>query len=167
MAEENKTPWKNGIWYSETSKQTYMIVNGNEAKWMKMTLLDYPDSDPLMIGTWTYGEFEDAKPEIAEASGKEKYNLEMDLKFTKPYAILDANGTRMYASGGKNKVSIFKCLTDEEFERVKEERDPFSAPPNPYVVPKPGQVGKIIWISGNYISHVQCIIVTVFILMSL
>lgn len=148
-SEEIKTPWKDGMWYSETSKQSYIIVNGNEAKWMKLSCLDYPDANPMMVGTWNYGEFEDAKPEVAAASGKDKCNLEMDLQFMKLYGVVTANGTKICTMGDGNKMEIYKCLSDEEFDELKADRDPIDAPPNPHVTPKPGQVGKVIWISGK------------------
>ena len=44
---------------------------------------------------------------------------------------------------------MYKCLSDEEFDELKADRDPIDAPPNPHVTPKPGQVGKVIWISGK------------------
>ena len=155
MAEENKTPWQNGIWYSDTSRVAYVIVNGNEAKFMKMSCLDFPDSTPMMVGTWFYGEFGDAKPEVAKVSGKDKYNLEIDLTFMKIHAVLDANGAEIYHIGGDNKLQISRCLSDEEFEGVKDNRDAFDAPPNPYVTPRPGQVGKVIWISGKNMNDVD------------
>ena len=44
-----------------------------------------------------------------------------------------------------------KCLNEEELEKLKEERDPYDAPSNPYCTPNPGKPGKLLWISGlNY-----------------
>ena len=41
-----------------------------------------------------------------------------------------------------------KCLNEEEFEKLKDERDPYDAPSNPYCTPNPGKPGKLLWISG-------------------
>ena len=51
----------------------------------------------------------------------------------------------------QNKLEIVKCLNEEELEKLKEERDPYDAPSNPYCTPNPGKPGKLLWISGlNY-----------------
>ena len=77
--------------------------------------------------------------------------------FSCKYGVIDDSGTKMYMIGFSNKLDILKCLTDEEFQKVKDDREPFNAPSNPYVNPKPGQLGKLLWMSGeNCIQiHVQ------------
>ena len=59
----------------------------------------------------------------------------------------------MYMIGFSNKLDILKCLTEEEFQRIKDDREPFDAPSNPYVTPKPGQLGKLLWMSGENCIH--------------
>ena len=48
----SETPWKDGYWYSELDKQFYTIVEGNIAKWYRISCLDFPDAKPRMVGTW-------------------------------------------------------------------------------------------------------------------
>ena len=151
MAEENdiKTPWKDGIWYSEQSKQFYVIVKGNEATWKKINCLDVPDSKSVLAGRWNYGEYDKAHAEVVEKSGKEHFDVEFDIEFMKMYGALDKSGDKIYMIGFTNSLEVLKCLTDEELQNLKEAMEPFDSPSNPYVTPKPGKLGKLLWLSGK------------------
>ena len=46
-------------------------------------------------------------------------------------------------------MDIMNCLTDEELEALKEDREPVEAPKIPdYIKPQPGKPGKMLWFSG-------------------
>ena len=147
---EIKTPWKDGVWYSDTVRNFYIIVKGNEAKWMKTTSLDFPEAKPHIIASWNYGEFGQAKPEVIKASGKEKYNLEIKTEIITSYAVIEDSGLEMYMiEFVSDKCNTWKCLTEQELQAIKDNREPFDSPSNPYVTPKPGQLGKLLWLSGK------------------
>ena len=153
MASDTKTPWKDGIWYSESSKQFYVIVKGREAVWKKINCLDIPDSKSMFVGKWNFGEFDKAQPEVAEKSGKENYDVEFDIEFMKMYGAIDKSGDKIYMFGFSNSLEILKCLTDEELQKLKEAMEPFDAPSNPYITAKPGKIGKLLWLSGKIQIH--------------
>ena len=82
-SKEIKTAWKDGVWYSNSMRQYFIVVKGSEANWRKMSSLDFPESKPFMVGEWNYGEFGQANPEVANASGQENYNVEITLDLLK------------------------------------------------------------------------------------
>ena len=145
-----KIAWKDGIWYSNSVKNYCIIVKGNDAKWMTMSSLDFPEAKPNFIGSWHFGKFGKANPEVTKASGKENYNVKFQMGPVNLYAVVNESGTKMYLiDTTNNKLVVLKCLKDEEFQCIKNDRDPFDAPFNPYVIPKPGKAGKLLWISGK------------------
>ena len=148
MTEDNKTPWKDGFWYSESNTQLISKVEGNKASYHKHTIFDFPDCKPAIIGTWTFGEFEDAKPEVAEASGQQKCNLEMDFQMMKIYGVLCESGTKVYYWGFSNKMEESHLMNEDDINKIKENRDPLDALPNPYCTSQPDKLGKAFWFSG-------------------
>ena len=144
-----KTPWKDGIWYSESSKQFYVIVKGNEATWKKINCLDMPDSKSMFVGKWNFGEFDKAQPEVVEKSGKKNFDVEFDIEFMKMYGAINESGNEIYMFGFSNSLEVLKCLTDEELQKLKEAMEPYDAPSNPYITPNPGKIGKLLWLSGK------------------
>ena len=155
MTEENKseTPWKDGFWYSDSNTQLITKIEGNKAIYHKLTVFDFPDCKPTLKGTWTYGEYEDAKPEVAEASGHQKCNLEIDMQMMKMYGVLDDSGTKVYLWGFLNKMEEIKLLDEAEINKLKEDRDPIDALPNPFITPQPDKPGKAFWFSGTIQIH--------------
>ena len=146
---DTKTPWKDGIWYSESSKQFYVIVKGNEATWKKINCLDMPDSKSMFVGKWNFGEFDKAQPEVVEKSGKKNFDVEFDIEFMKMYGAINESGNEIYMFGFSNSLEVLKCLTDEELQKLKEAMEPYDAPSNPYITPNPGKIGKLLWLSGK------------------
>merc|ERR1719510_1451005 len=107
----------------------------------------------MFSGTISHGEdFGPVPPEeIENVSGVEKYNVMMDFKVMKVPGVLHESGTRIYAKSffpGKP-MEVLNCLTDEELEALKEDREPMEAPKIPdYIKPQPGKLGKMLWFSG-------------------
>ena len=72
------TPWRDGFWIVEEMASTIFEVEGE--KWLVKNLiaLDYPDVESSMPPSrMKYGDFGAASKEIAEATGQEKYNIEI------------------------------------------------------------------------------------------
>ena len=70
------------------------------------------------------------------------------------YGVLNEEGTEIRIWGFTNDMEVLKCLTDEEIEKIKEDRDPADAPECAYFKPQPNNPGKLFWISG-IISYVN------------
>ena len=66
---ENDQKWLDGSWCSPKTKFSFSKIKGDTIFWYNHTNIDFPDTKPMMIGKLSYGEFDEAKPEISEASG--------------------------------------------------------------------------------------------------
>ena len=161
---KNDQKWLDGYWYSHGSKFSYLKVKGEDFFMYSHTTIDYPDTKPMMSGKFSYGVFDDAKPEIAEASGIKIYNVLRVLKDNisgmelKSYGVVNKAKNKMYFWGFAHKLEEGFWISDEDFERdFKNGRDPYEAPSIPYYEPTPDKPGKLLWFSGKerYWSSVQ------------
>ena len=50
--------------------------------------------------------------------------------------------------GGTGHMESYHWLDEDALMKLKEDRVPFDAPPSIYI-PKPNDLGKIIWLSGT------------------
>ena len=144
-----ETPWKNGYWNSIQNQAFFTIVDGNKTEFKGAVSLDHPDCKAFAIGTWTYGDFGKCSEDVAKASGAENYNIEIANAWYKQMGVIDESGTKIYYTGLRNKLEIMEWCNEERLKAFREDRDPASAPPCPYVTPTPDQLGKFIWLSGN------------------
>merc|ERR1719433_2288305 len=75
----------------------------------------------------------------------------MDLTMIKVPGVLHKSGTRIHVKSmfpGKP-LEVMNCMSDEELEALKEDREPVEAPMIPdYIKPQPGKPGKMLWFSG-------------------
>merc|ERR1719361_2154224 len=107
----------------------------------------------MFSGTISHGEdFGPVPPEeIENVGGVEKDNVMMDFKVMKVPGVLHESGTRIYVKSlfpGKP-IEVMNCMSDEELEALKEDREPMEAPTIPdYIKPQPGKLGKMLWFSG-------------------
>ena len=67
--DENDQKWLDGSWCSPKTKFSFSKIKGDTIFWYNHTNIDFPDTKPMMSGKLSYGEFDEAKPEIFEASG--------------------------------------------------------------------------------------------------
>ena len=67
--DENDQKWLDGSWCSPKTKFSFSKIKGDTIFWYNHTNIDFPDTKPMMSGKLSYGEFDEAKPEISEASG--------------------------------------------------------------------------------------------------
>ena len=69
-AKKPETPWKNGYWYSYSTRHIVQIVDGNSVKGKMHTVFDFPEAAEIILNiTWTFGDFGQAKEVISEATG--------------------------------------------------------------------------------------------------
>ncbi len=70
------TPWKNG-YYKMSGVTGFIKVDGNQALMLPMICYDYPNIEPWEKHTWTHGDYGPTCPRMKEASGADKYNMEI------------------------------------------------------------------------------------------
>ena len=75
MDDKNDQKWLDGTWYNPENKASYLIIKGENILLKSHTTIDYPDQKTMMTGKISYGTFDEAKPEIYEASGIKNYNI--------------------------------------------------------------------------------------------
>ena len=141
--------WKDGYWYNYNERGYLLIIKGDKSEYKGLVCLDYPESKVVARQTWRSGEFEPAHPDIVEATGVKNYNIEIDNEFFKQYGVLNKEGTEIKVIGVTKKVESLKWMSDEELEKIKEDREPADAPSISYFEPKPDQQGKLFWFSGK------------------
>jgi len=146
--EDNSCPWKSGTWYNEKVTFQLSLVDGKNMKNVSLMWLDFPDCKAVKTGTWKKGDFGPARNEIAEKTGIQNYNIQMDSIFGKIPGVLHENGTQIDYWGFSNGYEVIKWMTPEELEKIKENREPAEAPSISYYSPQPDNPGKLIWLSG-------------------
>ena len=105
----------------------------------------------MFSGTWTFGDFGPVSKEMAEATGAKNYNVECDYKMYKCQAVLNVDGTLIYANSMiiPGQIDMIKWVSDKELEEIKNSREPAEAPITPlYIKHQPGKSGKLVWFSG-------------------
>jgi len=135
-----KTPWKDGNYKGEGLSDA-AEVSGNNVK-----IPEYPD----IVMTITFGDFGEADPEVAEASGHSKYNVEMRYEAfgqsPVDHGVMEPSGEKMTFKTMFG-LWILEWITAEEAERLANDGDPILEPVCPYKI-QPEKQGKVIWITG-------------------
>ena len=107
------------------------IFEGEKAEAKTMIALDFPDVESQMpTSTIKYGDFGEARKEVVEATGAEKYNVEFIWEEVyKMPGVVNEDGTEITMWEDVSKViSTMKWLTPEKVEEMKEARDDMDAP---------------------------------------
>ena len=124
----SKTPWKNGYWASAEAPGFIYVVDGEIMHMKNMIALDYPDVQPSFSLTLKHGDFGPTRKEVAEASGADRNNIEMEMLGIKFFGVLNESGTNITLWSMYNKLDTMKWLSLEEVKRARENRDDFDAP---------------------------------------
>ena len=127
-----KTQWQAGFWAVEKMSSTIFDVKGETWDMKSLIALDYPDmverSMPASI--MKYGDFGEARKEIAEATGADKYN--MDMLWWGAYkmnGVVNDSGTAIhYWDEIGKRVGVIKWLTPENLQVLKVDRDDIDTP---------------------------------------
>ena len=147
---DNLTPWKNGYYHARsTPSMLYKVEGENIIMHNASGKSTDIDNDPMAKGTWKYGDFGEAHPDVSKESGKSRYNVQMYAwggMFT-PNLVLSDDGEKLTLFGMTNCVDVIEWMSDEEFEKFINSGDPADAYPHPYKV-QPGKEGKLLWLSG-------------------
>eukprot|EP00091_Calanus_sinicus_P003846 TRINITY_DN14004_c0_g1_i1.p2 TRINITY_DN14004_c0_g1~~TRINITY_DN14004_c0_g1_i1.p2 ORF type:complete len:183 (-),score=74.22 TRINITY_DN14004_c0_g1_i1:599-1084(-) len=100
------------------------------------------------------GEFKEADPYILEKTGETNYNILMQdplIAESDSFGVVSEGGRIITVKGSHGMVFTMEWVEEANAKELKEailnEKDPADAPPNHYTL-KPGQAGKMVWISG-------------------
>ena len=92
------------------------------------TIKDYPDIEGSMSCSIKHGDFGPVRKELAEATGTERANFEMDVFGQKIAGVVDESGTKMTMWSFANMLDTMKWLSPEDIKKAKENRDDFNEP---------------------------------------
>lgn len=150
MAAEAATPWKNGYWHSRKMPAILYVVDGAH-------ILMHPASgkptfihkSPMAKVSWTYGDFGEAHPAIAQATGKARCNVMIVGMggIWKSPAVLSDDGKTLTCYGMTQSVDVIDWMSDEDYAKFLASGHPADNLPHPYKV-QPENKGKLVWISG-------------------
>ena len=117
---EETTKWQDGLWKNPNSNVFVVIVDGNKAEYKTMLFLDHPDLCKTMFeGTWKFGDFGAAHADVAEATGVQNYNLEMDLVVMKQYGVLNEDGTKITFWDFTQEIGVMMPWSEADMEKFK------------------------------------------------
>ena len=143
------TPWRDGCYHTTTEPGKLWLVDGENLVMHAASGTPSNTENRIYKGTWKFGDFGEAIPDVAKKSGKSRYNVDMTILGGKwcPKAVLSDDGTRLTHYGIGHCVDEFTWMSDEEVENFKETGDPSDAMPHQYKE-DPDNQGKLIWLSG-------------------
>lgn len=140
--------WKEGFHANPEMTNCVIKVQGSEALMFQIMILDFPDIEPIMKGSWKVGDFGPAKKEVQDATGKENYNFELSYgEVMTQKGVIDEDGTKIVSWGFSNSLETIEFLTEEDLQKIDEGREDIKNPSCPYKV-QPENQGKFIWLTG-------------------
>ena len=148
-SEMNSTPWKNGYYKARSYPSMLYLVEGNSFWTHSVSGKPTTMGSAAAKGSWTYGDFGDACPDVAKESGKTRYNVEMSAwgGLWKPHLVLSDDGKKLYLYGLTKCVDVIEWVSEEEMEAMIDSGDPADAYTHHYKV-QPDNQGIILWMSG-------------------
>ena len=138
-------PWEKGYYKLKGIDNLVFHVNGEQCKMEGVS----GDSAGFEDGTWKFGQFEEARPEIAKHTGKKNYNVDFNLwnGIWKGKGIIRDDGRKMTIWFVTNELDSFEKMSEQDYAAFKDSADPADAPPSHYKA-QPEFNGKLLWISG-------------------
>ena len=81
--------------------------------------------------------------------GIKNYNIELSYMEgkRKGFGVVTEDGENIYTFGFSKESNHLKWISDDDFMRFLESRDPMEAPSCPYKI-QPENEGKLVWLSG-------------------
>ena len=130
---DEKLPWREGIWIMGAyGTGTLIQTSGRDRFYMKqMMFLDYPHLDEkndYRCMKVEYGNFGKARAEIANATGTEDYNFNVNSFMLNSMGVVNTNGTKITIWGMANTLEEWFWLDEQEIQKIKDDREPFDAP---------------------------------------
>ena len=143
--EQNKIcPWRNG--YYKLSGLNNMVFNVDQENVKTESFVE----NKFGLGTWKFGNFGPADPEIIKCTGMKNYNVDVNLYngMWKSKGVISDDGGTLTLWTMANEVNHFKKMTIQEYEEFKNSADPVDAPTSHYKIQPEFTNGKLLWISG-------------------
>ena len=143
MASTKSCPWKNG--YYIISGMNNVVFNVNEETVKIESILS-----EVGLGTWKFGDFGEAHPDIVKSTGKKNYNVDINLYsgMWLSKGVVSDDGETLTLWTMANEVNSFKKMSLEEYEAFKNSADPYDAPTNHYKIQPEFNNGKLLWVTG-------------------
>ena len=141
--------WQDGYWLFDDMKMVVREVTG-QVSYLSKSLVefDFPEIkvEPSIRGTWRAGDFGDTSNQVLEATGVQRYNLEMVYNNYVQKGVVSQNGKTITYLGPYG-IATGSWLNSEDLQKVLDDRENINELTCPY--PKqPDHQGKIIWLSG-------------------
>ena len=137
-------PWKNGYYKLEGINNVVYYVDGENVK--KEGLVDNTEG-PFSSGTWKFGNFGEAHPEVTKYTKRKTNDVEINLGMIVTKGVLSEDGTKITIWSITNEVASFIKMSENEYIDFKNSADPADAPSHHYKI-QPEFQGKLIFISG-------------------
>ena len=127
---EAKVPWREGFWKMGPFNANILQTSGNnKLLWKNLVALDYPD---IEAGSFAidcqFGNFGEAREEIAKATGEKHYNFHASNPMMNIKGVMNSDGTKITAWGITNTMEEWVWLDETMMQEIKDDRDPFEAP---------------------------------------
>ena len=148
MAETQSLPWIDGVYKLDTINSMVFKVTGENIKVQSLDGSSLEDTS-FSTGTFKFGDFGNAHPEVAKHTGKTKSDVEVTIWNGKFHAkgVVSDDGKKITIVGFTNELGSFEWMSEEELAAYKDSGDPADAPSNHYKI-QPEYNGKLIWVSG-------------------
>lgn len=137
---------KTGYWVNELQPANVALFSETGLKFFNINSLDFPDLQAEeKEAKIEFGDYGQAKEEVAEASGQAVYNLLLDGKHK---VVLSQEGNEFYYWDNLLRVEKFKWVSEETLNEIRENRETLDSPSVPQYNPNPGKRGNIYWVCG-------------------
>ena len=136
-------PWREGNYQGEGLLEDILVTRDQGV----------PAAFPGLIMTFRTGDFGEADPEVAEASGEARYTVEMSYQMmgmenTTRCVLMEEGSKFCFKSSIKTMpVGFLQWVTPEEAVERAAKGDPIGAPPNHYTL-EPERQGRLVWVTG-------------------
>jgi len=135
-----------GYWRLGKESSGILLVEGNKLTFKNLVSFDYPDIAGKFEFEAEFGDFGEARKELADATGKDKMNVFIKSSMFSFKGIANDDGTSV--TSWEAEIVVWSKMSEEEAEKLKSDRESFTAPSCPGVSACPEKKGKIYWLSG-------------------
>ena len=127
---ETKIPWRDGFWKMGPFHALILQTSGhNKLLWKNLVALDYPDIEAGSFAiNCKFGNFGEAREEIAKATGEKFYNFHASNAMLNCKGVMNSEGTKITIWGISNTMEEWVWLNETMLQELKDDRDPFDAP---------------------------------------
>ena len=114
-----------GNWYQ------LLLVNGDKGM-IKLSLMGDLEAEIK------YGDFGDTDDNIKEATGQDKYNIQLTFtaegQTVHELGVITEEGQKISTKSMMGGIAVFEKISDEEAKAMEDDGDPIDAPPSSYKV---------------------------------